>query len=98
MLSKAQELLAASQNAKSRKYLNKEVECRELSWQAPMDEFVKINLDAAMDKNKKKMAVCVITKDCMGKVMATLSLVRTKRLHHCTKYCRSYDSISGSKF
>jgi hypothetical protein len=98
VLSKAQESVVAFQNAKSRKYSNKEVECRELTWQAPMDGFVKVNWDAIVDKNKKNMGVCVITKDCMGKMMATLSLVRTKRLHHYTGYCRSYDSISGSKF
>lgn len=40
---------------------------------SPMDCFVKINWDAAVDKNKKKMSIDIIIRDNKGEVMATLS-------------------------
>ena len=44
-----------------------------LQWQAPMDDSVKVNCDAAVDKNKWKMGISVIIRDRMGEVLATLS-------------------------
>jgi hypothetical protein len=38
-----------------------------------MDDFVKVNWDAAVDKNKRNMGVGDIIRDRMGEVLTTLS-------------------------
>jgi len=44
--------------------------------------FVNVNWNVTVDKNKMKMIIGVIIKDCIGEVMATLS--EPKKCHHCT--------------
>ncbi|XP_059446463.1 uncharacterized protein LOC132178010 [Corylus avellana] len=42
-------------------------------WEAPKDDFVKVNWDAAVDKHRRKMGIGVIIRDSMGEVLTTLS-------------------------
>jgi hypothetical protein len=69
--SDAYNLLTSFKDANSYKFSRIEVEKRELSWKAPMNGFVKVNWDAAVDK--KKMGIDVINRDSKGKVLATLA-------------------------
>ena len=48
------------------------VTTKDLRWEAPKEHFVKVNWDASIDKNSRKMGVGIIFKDSMGDVLATL--------------------------
>jgi hypothetical protein len=47
-----------------------------LIWEAPNNGFVKVNWNAIVDKNKRKMGVGVLVRDGMGEALATLSSPR----------------------
>jgi hypothetical protein len=52
----------------------KVVSITNLSWQAPLEGFVKVNWDAAVDKDHRKMGNEAIIRDYQGEVLATLSV------------------------
>jgi len=73
VVSKAFESLEAFRSANARKYSDKESAItRNISWQAPMNGFFKVNWDAAVDEDNKNMSNGVIVKDSIGEVLATL--------------------------
>ena len=41
-------------------------------WEAPDNDFVKVNWDVVVDKHRRKMGIGVIVRDGMGEVLATL--------------------------
>lgn len=68
----ASESLKAFQLAKSRKNSSIErVNTNNVRWKGPMNDFVKINLNAAMDKSRRKMGIGVVFRDDKGKVLST---------------------------
>jgi hypothetical protein len=43
-----------------------------LKWQAPLEDFVKVNRDIIMDRSTRKISIGVIFRDCKEKVLAIL--------------------------
>jgi hypothetical protein len=43
-----------------------------LKWQAPLEDFVKVNGDIIMDRSTRKISIGVIFQDCKEKVLAIL--------------------------
>ena len=52
------------------------VNTNDLKWEAPTNDFVKLNWDADVDKIRMKIEIGVIFRDGMGQVLATLSSLR----------------------
>jgi hypothetical protein len=63
VISNAYNLLTAFKDSNSQKFSWIEVEKRELNSKAPVNGFVKISWDAAVDKTKKKMGINVIIRE-----------------------------------
>ena len=75
MVGSVAESLKAYQEANSWKNeIAKRRYIQDLHWEAPKNDFVKVNWDAAIDMNRKKMGVGV------GEVLPTLSSPRQLRL------------------
>jgi hypothetical protein len=73
----AVELMEAFQAANYRKdEVATKVLINNLIWEAPNNGFVKVNWNAIVDKNKRKMGVGVLVRDGMGEALATLSSPR----------------------
>jgi hypothetical protein len=64
--------LKAYQVANARKGVATKINSNDLRWEAPKNDFVKVNWDAAMDKNNIKMRMSVIVKNGMREVLVTL--------------------------
>jgi hypothetical protein len=47
-----------------------------LCWEAPKEDFVKVNWDATVDEHRRKMGIGVIVRDSMGEVLVTLSALK----------------------
>jgi hypothetical protein len=66
--------LKAYQVANARKEgVATKINSNDLRWEAPKNDFVKVNWDVAMDKNNIKMGMSVIVKNGMREVLVTLS-------------------------
>jgi len=72
VVSNAYNSLIALKDANSHK-LSWTIGEMDLRWEAPMDGFVKVNWDTAVETNKNKMGICVIIRDSKGELLATLS-------------------------
>ena len=48
----------------------------DLKWEAPNNNFVKVNWDFAVDINRMKIGIGMIVRDGMGELLATPSLPR----------------------
>jgi len=53
-----------------------------LKWQAPLEDFVKVNSDIIIDRSTRKMSVGVIVRDCKEKVLAILSAPKDYIIDH----------------
>lgn len=49
----------------------KVVSITNLSWQGPLEGFVKVNWDAAVDKDHRMMGIEAIIRDYQGEILAT---------------------------
>jgi hypothetical protein len=77
LVSKALNSLKANRSANSCQRTRPDViPIPHLSWQGPLEGFVKVNWDAAVDKENWKMGIGAIIQNFEGKVLATLSTPR----------------------
>jgi hypothetical protein len=53
-----------------------------LKWQAPLEDFVKVNSNIIIDRSTRKMSIGVIVRDCKEKVLAILSAPKDYIIDH----------------
>jgi len=53
-----------------------------LKWQAPLEDFVKVNGDIIMDRSTRKISIGVIFRDCKEKVLAILPAPNDNIIDH----------------